>query len=290
VVLFQLSSKKAGVPFMSKQLFIPAQLKAERAKLNRLNDGRQIHNNEEAIRFIDERGFILLMPIADIPLPSLSQADDAATWDGFAITDRAWAWKETLPGDKLCAYTKLIHGRGTFISWRLYPAFVKLYGPEGEPDYEYENGRLDKTERDLYRIVAECGPIDSRELWRRAKALFGDKRSRFTATLERLQSRFYLTVSGGSLEGWTLHTWDLVERQVPQEVLAELPSRDDARASILWQTIQNCYAIPARKLRSLLRWSLLDLDRSLAGLRKAGQIIEVGVEGDGQVWFMAAGH
>lgn len=273
---------------MSEQILTPAQLKTERAKLNRLSDGRKIHNNEEARQFIDERGFILLMPIADIPLPSLSQADDAATWGGFAITDRAWAWKETLPGDKLCAYTKLIHGRGTFISWRLYPAFVKLYGPEGDPDYEYENGRLDKTERDLYHIVADCGPIDSRELWRRAKALFGDKRSRFTATLERLQSRFYLTVSGGSLEGWTLHSWDLVERQVPQEVLAKLPSRDDAKTSILRRTIQNCYAIPERKLRSVLRWSPLDLGQSLAKLRNRGQITEARVEGDGQVWFRAA--
>ena len=185
-------------------------LQEARTKLNRLNDGQRIHNDDGACRFINERGLILLMPIDGIPLPSLSEADAAAPWGGFAITDRAWAWKETLPGNKLCAYTKLIHGRGTFISWRLYPSFLKVYGPEGDPDYEYENGRLDKSERDLYRIIESCGPIDSRELWRRSKTIFGDKRTRFTATLERLQSKFYITVAGGSLEGWTLHTWDLV--------------------------------------------------------------------------------
>jgi hypothetical protein len=270
---------------MSEQLLTLAKLKESRAKLNRLNDGRKIHDNDGACRFINERGFVLLMPIDGIPLPSLSEADNAATWGGFAITDRAWAWKETLPGNKLCAYTKLIHGRGTFISWRLYPSFLKVYGPEGDPDYEYENGWLDKNERDLYRLVESCGPIDSRELWRLVKDSFGNKRTRFTATLERLQSRFYLTVAGGSLEGWTLHTWDLVERQTPREILTQLPSLTEAQAAILMQTIQNCQAVSIRELRSILRWPQYDLRRSIEELQKEGRIVEVKVEGEDLPWL-----
>ncbi len=262
-----------------------AALKESQAKLNRLNDGGKIHNDEEACRFINERGFVLLMPVEDIPLPSLSRADDAAPWGGFAITDRAWAWKETLPGNQRCAYTKLIHGRGTFISWDLYPSFLKVYGPEGDPDYEYENGRLDKTERELYHLVESFGPIDSRELWRRAKSLFGDKRPRFTATLEKLQSRFYLTVAGGSLEGWTLHTWDLVERQAPQKVLAQLPSKEEAKMNLLWQTLQNCYAAPERKLRSILRWQPVELEQGIAQLKAERRLEEVGMESEPQMWF-----
>jgi hypothetical protein len=264
-------------------------IKEAQMKLNRLNDGRRIHNDDEACRFIHERGFVLLMPVDGISFPSLSKADDAAPWGGFAITDRAWAWKETLPGHKLCAYTKLIHGRGTFISWSLYPSFLKVYGPEGDPDYEYENGRLDKTERDLYHLVENSGPIDSRELWRMAKSIFGDKRNRFTATLEKLQSRFYLTVAGGSLEGWTLHTWDLVERQAPQDILENLPPRDVALVNILWQTIQNCHAVSERKLRSILRWSPLDLGHGLELLKKQKRIREVQVEKESQMWVIALG-
>ncbi len=267
-----------------------AAIKEAQVKLNRLNDGRKIRNDAEACRFINERGFVLLMPVEDIPLPSLSRADDAAPWGGFAITDRAWAWKETLPGNKLCAYSKLIHGRGTFISWDLYPSFLKVYGPEGDPDYEYENGRLDKSERELYHLVDNFGPIDSRELWRMAKSIFGDKRTRFTATLEKLQSRFYLTVAGGSLEGWTLHTWDLVERQVPSEILTKLPPKSEAKMNILWQTIQNSYAISERKLRSILRWSPLELEQSLAILKESRRVTEVRIVNEPQVWFTATGE
>jgi hypothetical protein len=256
-----------------------------RTKLNRLNDGRKIYDDATACRFIKERGFVLLMPIEGIPLPSLSAADQALPWEGFEITDRAWAWKETLPEKKHCAYTKLIHGRGTFIDWRLYSSFLKVYGPDGDPDHEYENGRINRAELDLYRIVEEFGPIDSRELWIKAKSIFAGKRSRFTATLEHLQSKFFITVAGGSLEGWTLHTWDLVERQAPPEILTQLPNPETARMLILKQTIENSVAVSERKLRSVLRWPLAELQRSIASLKGEGLINEVTVEGEASPWL-----
>lgn len=270
---------------MGEPIITLKKLSEARAKLNRLNDGRKIYDDATACRFIKERGFVLLMPIDGIPLPSLSAADEALPWEGFEITDRAWAWKETLPGKKLCAYTKLIHGRGTFIDWRLYPSFLKVYGPDGDPDYEYENGRLNRAELELCRIVDEFGPIDSRELWVKAKPIFAGKRSRFTATLERLQSKFFLTVAGGSLEGWTLHTWDLVERQAPPEILAQLPNPEEARMEILKQTIENCMAVSERKLRSILRWPQAELSRSIAALKGNGLICEVKIEGEATPWL-----
>lgn len=257
-----------------------------RAGLNHLNNGRKICDDEGASRFINERGFVLLMPIEGIPLPSLSEADDARPWPGFACTDRSWAWKETLPGHKQCVYTKFFQGRGTFISWGLYPSFLRVYGPEGDPDYEYEQGRLERTERELYKIVEAHGPIDSRELWKRSKSVFGDKRSRFTAAMDRLQSRFFLTVAGGSLEGWSIHYWDLVERQAPPEVLQSLPGIEEARAAILRQTIINAYAISPSKLRSILRWSPEDIQRNLDKLLDERLVVKVRVEGETHAWVM----
>lgn len=274
---------------MIDQTITLPQINAARAKLNRLNDGRRIRDDQGACRFIAERGFVLLMPLDGVPLPSLSRADEAEPWNGFAITDRAWAWKETLPGKKLCAYSKLIHGRGTFIDWGIYPSFLRVYGPDGDIDYEWENGRLNRAERDLYQIVARSGPIDSHELWREAKPIFEGKRHHFTAALERLQSGFFLTVAGGSLEGWTLHTWDLVERQAPPEVLRKLPRTEEARINILHQTFQNCLAAPERQLRSILRWQPEDLKRTVAALRNEGWLTEVAIPGESQPWLMMKG-
>jgi hypothetical protein len=185
----------------------------------------------------------------------------------------------------LCAYTKLFQGRGTFIDWRLYPSFLRAYGPEGDPDYEYETGMIEKADRDLYRLVEEFGPLDSRELWKMAKPDYNGKRHRFTVSLDRLQAKFYLTVAGGSLEGWTLHIWDLVERQTPPELLVKLPPDAEARAGILQQTIENCYAVSEKKLRSILRWKPEDLRRSLDMLQGEGIVTETRVEGENIPWF-----
>ena len=272
---------------MEKRILTVGKLNQARNQLKRLNNGRQIHDDEGACRFIQERGYVLLMPITGIPLPSLTEADEAEPWYGFAITDRAWAWKETLPGRKLCAYVKLIRNRGTFIGWRLYPAFLALYGA-GDPDEEYEAGRLGKAERELARIVAEHGPVDSRDLWRLARPLFGGERHRFLAALERLQSLFVVTVAGGSLEGWSRHTWDLVERWAPPEVLAKLPTRREARRIILRQTLSNCVAAEERLLRSLLRWPAGELAETLAELAAKGAARRVRVEGEREPWWAGA--
>jgi hypothetical protein len=264
------------------------QLTERRDRLNRLNNGQQITDDAGAVQFVKERGVVMLMPLAQLPLPSLSAADAAEPWEGFDITDRAWAWKETLPGRKLCAYTKLIQGRGTFIDWRLYPLFLKVYGPDGDPDYEYENGRFEKADRDLYRLVEQSGPLNSRELWQMAKPLFAGKRHRFTASLDRLQAKFYLTVAGGSLEGWSLHTWDLVERQTPPELLAKSSSGPEARTAILRQTVANCYAVSVKQLRFILRWVPADLQHSLLTLQNEGLIGQVQVEGENLPWWMAS--
>lgn len=269
-----------------KQLTL-TELREARAKLNRLNDGRKLTHDDDACRFIQERGFALLMPIAGIPLPNLSEADAAPPWKDFEITDRAWAWKETLPSQKKCAYTKLIQGRGTFIDWQFYPSFLKVYGPEGDADYEYENGRLERSEYDLYRIVENSGPIDSRELWNQTKPIFSGKRNRFTHAMGKLQSRFLLTVSGGSLEGWSIHTWDTVEHQIPPEVFVDLPTRDDARKNILYQTVLNCIVIPELKLRAILRWIPADFRQSMLSLKEKEAVIEVSVEGENQPCLMA---
>ncbi len=243
-----------------------------------LDGGRRIGGDGDAVRFIAERGFVLLMPIAGIPLPSLSEADGAAPWaEDFRCTDRAWAWKETLPGAGLCAYTKLVGGRGTFISWRMYPAFLAVYGPAGDPAEEYEAGRLARADRDLIELVGKFGPINSRDLWRRAKPLFGGKRHQFTAALERLQAKFLLTVSGGSLEGWTLHTWDLVERQAPPGLLDELPPPAEARREILFQTLQNAVAMPEGSIGRILRWTPAETGKALAGLMEEGKAARVQV-------------
>jgi hypothetical protein len=135
--------------------------------------------------------------------------------------------------------------------------------------------------------VAEDGPLDSRELWIKAKPLFDGKRSRFTAALERLQKCFILTVSGGSLEGWSRHNWDLVERQAPPETIKWLPSLEEAQKTILHQTIINGYAFSEKQLCAILRWPNKLVEAILNSLKLEAAILPVAVENQPEPFYIA---
>src|SRR5512136_2881832 len=90
-----------------------------RAAARCLADGRKVSTDDDAVAFVDQRGFAPLMHLAGCELPSLSEADIRDPWQGFDITDGAWRWKEVLPQSKRCAYGKFLRGRGFFISWGL---------------------------------------------------------------------------------------------------------------------------------------------------------------------------
>jgi hypothetical protein len=276
-----------------------AWVEMRRGALRCLSDGRKVASDEDAARFVDERGFASLMRLAGSTLPSLSEADFRDTWEGFDITDGAWRWKETLPQERLCAYGKFLRQRGFFISWRLFPAFYQLCRWSGvtpsvrdEGDQvsapaasEYAAGLLGRDEYTVLGAVSELGPIDSRRLWRELKAAFGGNRTRFEQALVALQGSFRVMVCGGDLEGWSLHRWDLVERQVPAGLLAALPQDAVAREALLTHYVDNTAVCTIREAAGFFRWSLLDTRSAALRLIQSGAIRETTVGGWKGTWL-----
>ncbi|MCL4514868.1 MAG: winged helix DNA-binding domain-containing protein [Firmicutes bacterium] len=249
-------------------------IEARRRLRRQLLSGGKVHTDEEAARYVEERGFALLAPLKGVNLPNLSDADYREPWPGYTITDGAWRWKEILPGEKRCVYGKFLRGRGTFISWDLFPHFYALYGPADDPEEEYLAGRLGRKERLVLETVEEFGPIDSRALWKKVGFQFGGERAGFVHALDSLQTRFFLTVSGGSLEGWSLHQWDLVTRQVPEGLLDKPPSLEEARATLLHRLVDNCVSCRPAEAAGLLRWPRAITDAIAARLLD-GKVLRV---------------
>ncbi len=266
-----------------------AELERRREARRRLLSGRKLVTDAEAAQYVDERGLALLCPLPDLPLPSITEADSRQPWSGFDITDGAWRWKEMLPAAKLCAYQKLIRNRGTFISWRLYPSFYVLYGPEASYEDEYHAGRLERLAYIVLQTVEDEGMLSSRELWQKVRFHFGGNRARFEAVLAALQRTFCLTVAGGSLEGWSLHYWDLTERQVPHGLLDNLPSIGAAREALLLQAIDNLVVASISDLRAILRWPAAEVQAYLQQLVEAGRLTRVRVEDERALYWALAG-
>jgi hypothetical protein len=266
------------------------ELESRRQARRRLRSGLKIAADDQAAQYVNERGFALLMRLPRLALPSLSEADVRNPWEGFDITDGAWRWKETLPGARLCAYQKLIQNRGTFISWRLFPHFYVLYGPQDVYEEEYRAGLLERLAYLTLQEIEEKGPLSSRDLWTRVRGEFGGNRSRFEGVLSNLQRTFHLTVSGGSLEGWSLHYWDMVERQAPAGLLDKLPAIKSAREALLYQFIENMVAAGLTEMRAAFRWEGLLLQEALASLVNARRVQEAAVEGRREpLWALREG-
>lgn len=269
---------------------------ASRAAVRRLSDGRQVNSDEDAAAYVDERGFAPLMHLTRCELPSLSEADIRDTWEGFDITDGAWRWKEVLPQAKRCAYGRFLRGRGFFVSWRLFPALYRLRGRprdetggQGDHAADYSDGLLGRLDWSVLETIEERGPIDSRRLWRDLKRTFGGNRQRFEQSLGALQAGFRVMVAGGDLAGWSMHHWDLVERQVPTGLLDDLPHSSEARQALAWQYVKSSVVCTARELSGFFAWSPAETAVILDHLRSAGRLREVRVEAWKGTWWSIAG-
>lgn len=105
---------------------------------------------EAAARFIDATGFVLLMPHAGLPMPTLWEAirgrpggHPFRPWT--ADSDRVWDFKDELPKLKLAFYGSLWRGHPGFVSPALLPCLMRLWGtPPGEDGFRsaYREGRL----------------------------------------------------------------------------------------------------------------------------------------------------
>lgn len=222
---------------------------------NRLDNGQQLISVEDAENFVNERGIILLGPIRNLPLPSLSEADRTPPEAGFEITANAWEWKEKLPGRKACMYGKFLRNKGTFISWELFAAYYQHHRTDDIDDSEeaYARGHLSRHQLQIVESLQERGPLSSREIWLSLRHAYHGERPKFVKDLEALQQLMLIAVCGGSLEGWSCHHWDLMNRHIPADITNNPPDVETSQRLLLSNILQNMVACLPREAASILR-------------------------------------
>jgi len=225
------------------------EIEALRAIHWRLAPERRVTRESEAVRFIEEQGFLLLMPIHGAELPSIhgATAGDWGTW---------WDWKQTLPERKACYYAKILRRRGTFLSWEWFPRFYAAYADPRPYWRQYREGLISRDEKRLLDLLEREGPMMTRDL----RLAFGPRSKENTrkvkSVLVDLQTRFLITAAGGDTTGWSHHRWDLVERWVGAKSLHQAArlSQTDARLAILERLVRNLFMTTAADMAWLLGW------------------------------------
>lgn len=261
-------------------------LKDLRRDTFRLSEGRRLQTQNDAIAYVQERGFVYFWPIKGVLFPSL--------WTAVAgnrpVADKhddpghvTWGWKDELLGQKKWHYAKVLRGKATMIALDLLPTFYALTENYGDPeqDYllQYEDGLLSREAKVIYEKLLLEGPLDTVNLRRKIGMTGKKSNSPFERGLTHLQRDFKIMPVGVADTGsWGYSfVYDLVPRQYPDLIEAARPvTRKTARLTLLRHYFWAMGVADALEVKKLFQWRPADVLRTLSTLEENGELVLTG--------------
>jgi hypothetical protein len=262
-----------------------------RVETYHLRPDLRVLTREQAIDFVNRRGFVHFWPIQGVLLPSLWAAVAGERPVPNEHDDPGhvtWGWKDELLGARRWYYAKVLRKKATFIALDVAPYFYALSENYGEPEQgyllQYQEGRMTFEAKAVYETLLAEGPLDSISLRKQARLGSRESESRFNRALELLQADFKILPVGVAQAGaWKYaFVYDLVHRFYPDLPEQARPIRQvDARRKLVELYLQAVGAAPEKAIVSLFGWSKGDADAAIDALAGAG-VVEPGAAVDGQ--------
>ena len=265
-------------------LFISLQaLKNYRAKTHCTLPGLRLKTRQEAINFVNERGYVYFWPIQEVVLPSLwtAVAGDRPVADAHDDPGHVtWGWKDSLLGERVWYYAKVLRKRATIISLDVTPYFYALSENYGSPEDDYltlyEQGRLTQEARAVYEALLKEGRLDTIALRKATRMTSKDSDARFNKAITDLQADFKILPVGVSQAGrWNYaFYYDIVTRHYP-----DLPDRThfigerQARRKLAELYLRSVGAAQVRDLTRLFGWMPSEAERALDDLVRSGEFV-----------------
>jgi hypothetical protein len=282
---------------MSSQSFQP--ILDYRAQTFRTATGLGIATKEEAITFVNERGYVYFWPIKEVTLPSLwtAAAGDRPVPDEHDDPGHVtWGWKDQLLSQRVWYYAKVLRKRATFISLALLPHFYALSENYGEPDkdylLQYDEGRLTFEAKTVYETLLNEGPLDTVSLRKSARMTSKASDSPFNRALETLQADFKILPVGIAEAGaWKYaFIYECVHRHYPDLAeQARLIRQADARRKLAELYLRSVGAARERDLAALFGWAKRDVTDALGVLAQDGVLdTEIEVSEQPGAWVALA--
>jgi hypothetical protein len=244
--------------------------------------GQELRTVEDAVSFVNKRGFIFFWPVKNVDMPSLwvAAAGDRPVADEHDDPGHiTWGWKDELLGHKRWYYARVLRRRNTIISLSLFPYFYALSPNYGDPeiDYleQYHQGMMTIEARNIYEALLREGPLDTLAL-RRSAHLSGQKNnSRFARALDDLQIELKVLPVGISSAGsWHYaFIYDLTPRHFPDLVAqARNISETAARLKLVDIYLHSVGSVPIKEISRLFGWNSDQTQETLTGLKMDGMI------------------
>jgi hypothetical protein len=241
-----------------------------------------LKTRDDAVRYVNTRGYIYFWPINGVILPSLWGAvsgDRPVPNEHDDPGHISWDWKDSLLGKHVWYYGKILRKKATIISLEIAPYFYALSENYGSPEEDYltiyEQGRMSQEAKAVYEALLDHGPLDTITLRKTARLTSPDSESRFNKALTDLQADFKImpveVVDAGS---WHYaFAYDLVPRHEPSVVenaryLGEL----DARQKIMELYFDSVGAAQIRDLARLFGWKPEEIRQTIDRLVQNGTV------------------
>ena len=264
----------------------PKRVQAYRAQTFGMLPGQRVQSREEAIAFVNQRGFIFFWPIKDVTLPSLWAAVAGNRPVADAHDDPGhitWGWKDSLLGQRRWYYAKVLRRKSTVISLDVVPYFYALsenYGsPESDYLLQYEQGLMSTEARAVYEALLREGPLHTVALRRAARLDSRDNDYRFNRALLELESDLKVLPIGVAQAGAWRYAFicEIVARHYP-----DLPdrsravSRSEARRKLTELYLRSVGGAQVRDVQKVFGWERADVERAIEALSAAG-IVKRGI-------------
>jgi hypothetical protein len=261
-----------------------------RARTFRTAPGTHLAGIDDAVAYVNQRGFIFFWPFKGIEFPSMwsAVAGDRPVADAHDDPGHvSWGWKDSLLGQKRVYYGRVLKKRNTFLSLEALPYFYALSPNYGSPeeDYmiDYEAGRLTAEARAVYEALLENGPLDTIALRKASRLTSRGSDALFNRALETLQVTLRILPTGVAQAGaWNYaFIYDLVTRHYPDVISQAHPiSEWDARRWLVMAALNTLGASRTADLQRLLGFPAVLLEKATQKLAEAGSLVEhVEIEG-----------
>ena len=176
----------------------------------------RIAGPERAARFLDEAGLASLFAYRQLNLPCLwlavcGRRDPVFPHHSHHDPEVALAWnlKDRLPAAGRVFYGKLLRGKPTFISWSLFPAVHRLFGPRTDHHAAFRAGLLSPAAKAILDALHKRRAQDTLSLKLATGLSRPAQRRTFDAAIAELQQTLRICMVEVRYEPFT-YVWDLV--------------------------------------------------------------------------------
>jgi hypothetical protein len=248
----------------------PESLQNYRSLSFRVLPEHRLKTKEEAVQYVNQRGFIFFWPIKNIRMPSLwtAVAGDRPVADAHDDPGHvSWGWKDELLCKNQWYYAKILRKRATIISKEIMPYFYALSENYGSPEEDYltiyEQGRLTQEAKSIYEALLREGPLDTITLRKISHLTSHTNETRYNRAMTDLQTDFKILPVGITEAGsWHYaYAYDIVPRHFSEQIeQARTISDQLARQTLTKRFLLSVGAARYNDICLLFGWSRNQVD------------------------------